>query len=134
MAQRGDSYEVTLKPSHLKWGEYRYTGSRDSRELEGYIPIPREYSLKYQVLNSNGTEQEDIYGKNLFNCRSADGLYVGVLKSQGSSTAGDIYAKQFSGFGDLQALGKWYESINAEVGDKIRITWMSPTDIVIEKL
>ena len=134
MAQRGDSYEITLKPSHIKWGEYRYTGSRDSRELEGYIPIPREYSIKYKILNSNGTEQENIYGINLFNCRSTDGLYEGVLKAQGSSCAGDIYAKQFSGFGDLQALGKWYKEINASVGDRIRITWKSTTDIEIEKL
>ena len=134
MAQRGDKYEIILKPSHIQWGEYRYTDSRNSRGFEGYIPIPKDISLKFQILNSNGTNKKDVFGKNLFYCTSADGSYKGVLKAQGSSSAGDIYAKQFSGYGDLQALGKWYVIVNAKVGDKIRVTWTSSTGIVIEKL
>ena len=59
-------------------------------------------------------------------------IYKGVLKAQGSSTAGDIYAKQFSGSGDLQAVGNWYKAVNAKAGDIVRVKWVRPDEIVIE--
>ena len=73
-------------------------------------------------------------GINLFKCVSSDGYYKGILKAQGSSTAGDIYAKQFSGFGDLQAVGNWYNNVNAKVGDIVRVKWVRPDEVVIEIL
>ena len=134
MANAGDYYEIELKPSHIEWGEYRHTNTRDIRDNEGYIPIPRNKAIEYRILNSNGTNNVDVMGKNLFQCRSLDGNYKGVLKAQGSSTAGDIYAKQFSGAGDLQAVGNWYKAVNAKVGDIVRVEWISPTAVVIEIL
>lgn len=70
----------------------------------------------------------------MFRFISADGLYRGVLRAQGCNRAGDIYAKQFSGDGDLKATGSWYASIGADVGDMLRVTWTSSTDIEIELL
>ena len=134
MAKAGDFYEIELKPSHVEWGEYRHTNTRDIRENEGYIPIPRNKAIEFELFNSNGTNRADVMGRNLFRCKSADGNYCGVLKAQGSSTAGDKYAKQFSGSGDLQAIGNWYNAVGAKVGDKVRVTWNSPYDIVIEIL
>lgn len=130
MAIAGDTFTVELKSSHLGWGEFRYTCSRPPIPGEGYIPIHKEFARRFNIYNSNHTTTG--MGFNLFNCRSIDGLFSGVLKAAGCSTAGDIYAKQFEGNGDLKALGRWYSAISAQPGDYVRVTWISPTDIEIE--
>lgn len=132
MAKAGDSYVVTLKKTHIEWGTHRYTGSRNQIYGEGYIPIPSSYAYRFDLLNSNGTGYRDVLGKNIFNCRSVDGLYQGTLRAQGCREAGDVYAKQFSGDGNLKSLGTWFSQIGAVVGDKIKVCWISPTDIEIE--
>lgn len=134
MATAGNSYTIVLKKAHLEWGVHRYTGSRGIVYGEGYIPIPATYARAFNLLNQNGTNYTDILGKNLFNCVSSDGLFAGVLRAQGNSGAGDIYAKQLSGDGDLKALGDWFYAVGANVGDKVKVLWTSPTDVVIEKL
>ena len=134
MAKAGDCYEIKLGPAHLGWGEYRHTNTRNIRDNEGYIPIPISIAREYGILNSNGTNRTDVMGVNIFQCKSKDGLFNGILKAQGSKMAGDIYAKQFSGSGDLQVIGNWYNAVGAKVGDKVRVTWNSPYDIVIEIL
>lgn len=134
MAQKGNSYTIVLKQPHLEWGVHRYTNSRGTVYGEGYIPIPAAYARAFNLLNQNGTNYSDVLGENLFNCVSADGLLAGILRAQGNSGAGDIYAKQFSGDGDLKALGDWFYAVGANVGDRIEVRWTSPTDIVIEKL
>lgn len=45
-----------------------------------------------------------------------------------------IHAKQFSADGNLKAIGSWYASMGADIGDKVRVTWISPTNIEIEIL
>lgn len=132
MAKAGDTYTITLYMSHLKWGEYRYTDSRDIIYGEGYIPIPKRYARAFNILNRNGTNKADIFGTNLFRCKSKDGLFEGVLRAQGCSNAGDPYAKQFAGDKNLKALGDWFYAVGAGIGDQVRVTWTSPTDIVIE--
>ena len=134
MAKAGDVYEVTLTKAPLEWGTHRYTGSRGRIYGEGYIPIPSAVAHMYDLYNGNGTGKQDIWGENMFRCTSADGLYRGILRAQGCNRAGDIYAKQFSGDGDLKAIGSWYASIGADVGDIVRVTWISSTDIEIELL
>lgn len=134
MAQKGDCYTITLKRPHLEWGEYRYTNSRGVVYGEGYIPIPASCAREFNLQNQNGTKYSDILGVNLFNCVSADGQFSGVLRAQGNSGAGDIYAKQFSGDKNLKALGDWFYAIGADIDDQVRVSWTSPTDIVIEKL
>ncbi len=83
MAQTGDSFIVTLGPSHLGWGEYRYTDSRDIIYGKAYIPILVHHARMYKLYNSNFTNGQDILGKNIFNCRTEDGYSVCQLKSQG---------------------------------------------------
>ncbi len=134
MAKAGDHYVVTLKKSHLEWGTHRYTGTRGDVLGEGYLPIPLDVAQRFGVVNSNGTNGGDEIGKNLFRCTSADGFFHGYLKAQGSSYAGSKYAKQFAGDGDLKALGSWFAHIGAKEGSRIRIEWISPTDIVIEAI
>lgn len=134
MAVTGDSYIVELKRAHLEWGTHRYTGTRNEIYGEGYLHLPRQYAERFEIYNSNYTGGDDILGINIFNCRSVDGLFEGVIKAQGCSGSGDIYAKQFSVNGDLRALGDWYGAVGAEIGDRVRVTWTSPTDIEIELL
>lgn len=131
MAQKGDSYTVTLKKSHIDWGTHRYTGSRGTIYGEGYLPIPRDFAIRYEILNSNGTNKQDIPGKNIFYCTSEDGSFRGYLRAQGCNNAGDIYAKQFAGDKDLKGLGSWYQHVNAEEGSRVTVTWTSQDHIEI---
>lgn len=134
MAYAGASYTITLCRSHLEWGTYRFTGTRNQIYGEGYIPIPAHVARSLNLLNNNGTGDRNVPGVNIFNCVSADGFYHGHLRAQGCKSAGDIYAKQFAGDKALKAIGSWYAQIGAQVGDMVRVTWTSATDIIIEKL
>ena len=118
MANAGDTFTVELNRSQLEWGTFRFTGSRGLRYGEGYLKIPKHVARSLR----------------LFNATSSDGFFNGPLRSEGCSTAGDPYAKQFAGDKDLMALGYWYAQINAQVGDLIRVTFTSPTDVVLEKI
>ena len=134
MANTGDSFIVTIKRPHLEWGEYRYTNSRGVVYGEGYIKIPAKEARRLNLLNTNGTYGGDVWGENLFNCMSADGRFSCVLRAQGCSNAGEPFAKQFAGDNNLKALGDWYYSMGAQVGDQVKVTWSSPTDIIIDLL
>ncbi len=129
MAHEGDYYTVVLKEAHLNWGEHRHTGTREIVEGEGYVPIPLEQAQKLNIINSNATNGQDVFGKNLFRYKTSDGYARGVLKAQGSSVAGSRWAKQFSQQGDLKAIGSWYEHIGAHVGTEITVSWVAPDEI-----
>ena len=134
MANAGDTYTVELKASHLGWGTRRYTHTRTRIEGERYLPIPRNVATSFQIYNSNATGGKDVLGQNIFNCVSNDGLFTAVFKAQGNSKKGDVFAKQFSVNKNLRALKVWYDHIAADVGTQVRVTWTSPTDIVIERI
>lgn len=131
MAKAGDSYVVTLKKTHLNWGTHRYTGTRGDVLGEGYIPIPISEAHRIGLFNSNGTYGADEMGKNIFRYSSDDGFVKGILRAQGCNSAGEIYAKQFSEDGDLKAIGSWFVHIGAIEGTKIKVSWTSPTDVVL---
>ena len=133
MANLG-SYIVTLNEAHLKWGVHRYTGSRGYVYGEGYIPIPAEQARFLGLYNSNKTAGRDVYGENLFHCTSKDGLFRGVLKAQGCKSEGDSFAKQLSGNNDLKSIGSWYAAINAQIGDRVKVSIIGYDTIEIEKL
>lgn len=134
MAKAGDSFTIKLNKAQLEWGTYRFTGSRGIRYGEGYLKIPQNYARLYNLYNGNHTQKQDILGENIFHATSKDGLYNGFLRSQGCTNAGDPFAKQFAGDKDLMALGNWYAQINAQAGDLVRVTFISSTDILIEKI
>jgi hypothetical protein len=131
MAKAGDYYITTLRPSHLDWGEYRNTLSRDSIPGEAYLAIPIGDAKRLQLFNGNGTSRQDILGKNIFRFRTADGYLNGFLRAQGSSSAGSIYAKQFSVDKNLKELGTWFDHISAIEGTQIKVEWTSPYDVVL---
>lgn len=131
MAIAGNTYTIQLGYSHLGWGNHRYTNSRDIIYGEGYIPLPKRYARTFNIYNSNNPTTGLSY--NLFRASSTDGFLNNVtLLAQGCSTAGDIYAKQFSVQGDLSMIGAWYASQNATANNSVRVTWISPTDIILE--
>lgn len=134
MAMAGDTYMVTIKEAHLRWGTHRHTNSRGLVYGEGYIKIPLQYAKSFNIFNHNHSNA-DILGINIFNCSSRDGFFNNItIKAAGSSTAGDIYAKQLQGNGSLQVIGNWYRHVNAQVGDIVKVTWTSSTDLIIEKI
>ncbi|MGY3190386.1 hypothetical protein [Lysinibacillus sp. TE18511] len=128
MPASGNTYITTLKRAHLEWGSHRHTNSRGTVYGEGYLHIPRPIARQFGIYNSNQQSANIVY-----NCNSIDGFLINeTLKASGSSAAGDVYAKQFQGNGNLQLLGDWFYHLNAQVGDRVEITWTSPTDIEIE--
>lgn len=130
MAIAGNSYIKPLSPSHLRWGTYRNTTTRNRISGEGYIPLPKKYARAFNIYNSNNTTTG--LGYNLFRASSTDGFLNNVLLlAQGCSTAGDVYAKQFSVQGDLTMIGAWYRNQNATTNNSVRVTWTSPTDIIL---
>lgn len=131
MAIARNNYTKQLKPSHLGWGNHRYTNTRNIIYGEGYIPLPKPYAKTFSIFNSNNSTTG--LGYNLFRASSVDGFLNNVpLLAQGCSTAGDIYAKQFSVQGDLRMVGAWYASQNATTNNSVKVTWTSPTDILLE--
>lgn len=134
MANTGDTFTVELNQSQLEWRTFRFTGSRGLRYGKGYLKIPKPTARAFRLFNNNHTGGRDIMGENIFHASSVDGLFNGLLRSEGCSVAGDPYAKQFAGDKDLMALGYWYAQIDAQVGVRVRVTFTSPTDVVIEKL
>lgn len=128
MPRAGDSFIVELKDTHVDWGEYRYTSTRDMIPGEGYIPIPRSKAEAFCIYNSSGSSSP------LYDCSSIDGQYQGVLLAQGSSKKGDIYAKQFAEYGNLKGLGRWFAAVGAKPGDRVEVVFTSPTSLTIELL
>lgn len=130
MPVAGDSYVLTLKQAYLEWGTHRHTQTRGAVYGEGYLHIPAHIARQFSIFNSNQANANILY-----NCNSTDGyLRNETLKASGSSKAGSVYAKSLQGSGNLRLLGQWFNSVNAQVDDTVRITWISPTEIELEYL
>lgn len=127
MPKTGDTFIVTIKPSHLGWGTYRYTNTRDHIYGEGYIKIPRQYAKEFGIFNDNHPTANPRYY-----CTAVNGHFSGVLLAQGCSQAGDIYAKQFAESGNLKGIGDWYRSVGAQVGRQVKVTFTSADRLQIE--
>ena len=130
MPKQGDQFIVELKETHIGWGTYRYTNSRPQIEGECYIPIPSLDAHRYGIYNSIHTQGRDILGQNIFNAKSTDDFFDGVVKASGNSQAGDHYAKNLSGRANLRAFNYWFNQMNVTVGTRIKVEWTSPTDIL----
>lgn len=130
MPVRGNYYIATLKKTHLGWGTHRNTFSRPRIGDEGYIPIPANCAVRFNITNVNNRSQSNVY---LFS--TSDGFYQNkYLKSSGSGKKGSIYAKNLHGNGDLKLLGKWFDHLGAVIGDQIKVEFVSPTEILLTKI
>lgn len=54
MANAGDGFEVVLSQSHVAWGTYRFTNSREPINGEGYIPLPLNNPNRRALLSGIG--------------------------------------------------------------------------------
>lgn len=130
MPNVGNSYITELKQAHLEWGTHRHTDTRGTIYGEGYLHIPRPVAQMFSIYNSNQPGANIIY-----TCSSVDGfLQNATLKASGSSRAGDPFAKQFQGNGDLQVIGQWFIQVNAQAGDRVRVSWINSTEVQVELL
>jgi len=130
MPKKDDEYIVALGKTHLGWGTHRYTATRDVIYEEGYLKIPKPVAEKFDIYMSNKVGANIIY-----NFSTDDKFYTNEkLKASGCSTKGDVYAKNLAGDEDLKLLGKWFTHIKAKVGDEIKISFTSPTDIILTKV
>lgn len=127
LPKKGDYFEVQLKATHISWGEHRHTFSRDHIPGENYIPIPRKDAIRIGIFNS---QKEQGLGKNEFNAKSSDGYYSGVIKVSGNSYKGDYYAKNIAESGNLKGFSEWFHHANVSTETKLRIEWISETDIL----
>lgn len=90
--------------------------------------IPAPIARRLNITNSNSTNN------NVYLCSSADGFLNNVnLKATRCSHAGSVYTKQFHGSGNLQLLGRWFSGVNTQIGDQVRIDFISPTEILLTK-
>ena len=131
MPKQGDQFIVELKKTNIDWGTYRNTNSRPQITGECYIPIPSSAAHQYGIFNSKHTQGKDVLGQNIFNARSTDGYFVGIVKSSGNSRGGDPYAKNLSGHRNLRAFNDWFNQMNVTVGTKIKVEWISSKDIIL---
>lgn len=129
MPKAGDTFVVALKPSHLGWGTYRYTGTREPIYGEGYIKIPKRYAEAFSIFNDNHPTASPRYS-----CQAINGSFSGVLLAQGCSKAGEWYAKQFAEEGNLKGIGNWYRSVTARENGLVRVTFTSSNSLTIEYL
>ena len=119
MPRAGNYYYVEIKPSHIDWGGYRHTETRDRIAGEAYVKIPRHYAEEFNI--RLGSCYTAIF---------ADGYDSFIARASGNSFAGDVYAKQFQGNGDLKAFGYWYQSVGAKIGDMVKVEFVSESEIL----
>ena len=128
MPKSGDQYTITLKETHLDWGNHRYTATRDIIYDEGYIPIPKDKAVAFEIYNVNESRANNIY-----TFSTADKFFTDEqLKASGCSEAGDRYAKQFHGNENLKLLGSWFTNCSAKVGDTITVTFTGPNSLILK--
>ncbi|MFD2907619.1 hypothetical protein ACFSX9_02615 [Flavobacterium ardleyense] len=130
MPNTGDFYIASLKKTHLGWGTHRKTKSRPSIQNEGYIPIPSKYALSFHITNLHNTNQSNVY-----KFSTNDGFIKDKeLKASGNRKKGDKYAKNIHGNGDLKLLGTWFVRNKLQIGDQIKVEFVSPTEILLTKI
>lgn len=130
MAKTGDSFEVTLKKTHVGWGTYRKTNSRSPIPYEGYLPIPLKVALSLNITNVHNKKQSNIY-----KVSTSDGFLTNqYLKASGNRKRGDMFAKNMHGDGNLKLLGIWYNNAGIKAGDKIKVEFTAPFEILLTKI
>lgn len=131
MPKKGDLFEVTLKETHVAWGEYRHTNTRDLISGETYIPIPRSVATDLEIFNRDRGEG---IGHNEYYAKSLDGYYEGIVKMSGNQRSGDPYAKNIAESGNLKGFNEWFNNAGITVGTRLRIEWISSTELLFTKL
>ncbi|MFD2289223.1 hypothetical protein GJU39_21965 [Pedobacter petrophilus] len=129
MPNAGDFFITTLKPAHFKWGTLRHTNTRKLISGEGYLHIPAHIARTLNITNVNSI------GNRYYSGSSSDNFLQNCpLKTAGGKDKISKYAKNLEGNGDLKILGRWFNHINAQPGDRIEVRFTSSTEILLTKL
>lgn len=122
-----NGYTVEVKPSHLDWGEYRNPTNRDFVEGESYVKIPSDAARRFDIIRGNE------YIAHFSN--SADSFRIKAA-GNGPEEGNVQYAKQFEGIGPgaCKAFTPWYQSEGIQVGDEIRVEFLSDNEILFSKM
>lgn len=131
MPKKGDSFEVTLRETHVAWGEHRHTSSRNLIRGEAYIPIPRNVAMELNIYNRDRGEG---IGHNEYFAKSFDGNYEGIVKMSGNQRRGDPHAKNIAESGNLKGFNEWFNNAGITIGTRLRIEWISSTEILFTQL
>lgn len=121
MPKAGDMYIVEIKHSHIDWGDKpRNPTNREKIEGESYVQIPVNYARMYDI------QRGSTYTASFTNNSPSINI-----KAAGNGTADGKYAKQFEGIGHgaCKAFTPWYTSCGAQVGDKVKVEFTSPTEV-----
>lgn len=127
MPSKGDSFTITLKSNHLKWGTETRKGLRNRSVYEVYLPIPLGTAKKLGIMAAAVNENDSIY-----KAKSADGNYNYPLKASGSAGEDLLYAKNFQSSGNLKMLGYWLkDKCHAKAYDQVKIEWIEEDEILL---
>jgi len=132
MAKKGDSYIFIVKETYIDWGDNpRKTNTREKIPGEVYFPIPADKAREFNVYNKTKTGAIIEY-----NVSTSDGFEInGKVKATGVNSGGTgEYAKNLAGSGNLKLLAPWITNMKIKTGDKIKVEWTSPTDILLTKI
>lgn len=125
MPNKNDFYEVEIRPSHLKWGEFRNHKNRVIVYGESYVKIPSEIAREFNIIRGS-----------IFRAYFTNSVESFEIKASGNGPIeNDVQlAKQFEGVGSgaCKAFTPWYKSNDAEVGDIVKVTFLSSSEILFE--
>ena len=127
MAKSGDYYIVEVLEPHANWGTYRNPTNRKPIDGETYVKIPAKYARQFKI------ERETKYIAYFENNFPAMEIKA---SGNGPFENGIQYAKQFEGIGKgaCKAFTPWYRECDIQVGDNIKVEFLSPTEILFKKL
>lgn len=129
MPKAGDKFRTN---TYQKWGEYspkRFSPSRSYEPDESYIVIPKFFAEIFSIYMSNKRDANTCY-----EAYDDKGEFICVLKAQGCSTKGDIFAKQFAGKGNLKALNPWILKNGVTDADTIEVEFLSSAALKLSKV
>ena len=122
MPDRENRYIVQIKPSHIKWGEYRNPTNRVVIQGESYVKIPAQAARDFGLVRGS-----------CYTAHFTDGHPSFPIKAAGNGPKEDgvQYAKQFEGVGRgaCKAFTPWYQPHNAKVGDLVEVEFLSEHDV-----
>lgn len=127
MANKEDYYIVEVLEAHMNWGTHRNPTHRAPIEGESYVKIPSRYARQFEIIRETQ-----------YTAHFANGMSPIKIKASGNgpSENGVQYAKQFEGvgLGACKAFTPWYIKSGIQVGDKIKVKFISSVDILFTKV
>lgn len=126
MSRIGKGYKVELLDAHVDWGVFRNPTNRPVIEGESYVKIPASEARRLNLVRGSQYKAHFDNGHPVIDIKAA---------GNGPCERGVQYAKQFEGIGRgaCKAFTSWFESINAKVGDEVRVEFITEEDILFTK-